>query len=297
MHLYDLYCGGGPLAMDRWDEDKDPERISKTGHGDQPPVMKTSPPSPTKSVPPKKVGGSNESMRSQSQRHEDSVQCHLLGYDSCAPGLALLSDSEDSSYTSCGTEEFFDFDDISNALNLMDSWSNCNHNGSNHTQRRHVRFSRAKVREYAITVGDHPICQDGLALSLDWIHTSEKVYSIDDYEFHLRRRSNLRQGRRRTSRLDYWQRREILLRVGSFSNKELSRIERERNQRVVSEFLDGGGYDAMGPIEDDLDDAYEVGVEQLLEMEPPEEDEMDSGFPQELCFESEWQMKVEVLED
>ena len=301
MQLYDLYCSGGPLAMDRWDEEKhrDPARTAKS---DETPILKTSLPSPTKTIPTKKVDG-RQLVAAQHERQnsiDDSVgpQCHMLpqcnGYDSCAPGLALLSDSEDSSFTSCGTEEFFDFEDISSALNLMDSWNTCS-NGSNHTPRRSVRFGRANVREYALTVGDHPICQDGLALSLDWNHTVEKVYEIDNYEFLRQQRNRMKGSKRKTNRLDYWQRREILQRVGSFSNKDLSRIEREQNQRSVAEYLDGGGCDMMGPLEDDeLDDGYEVGVEQLLELEPEEEeDDLNASFPSELNFE----MTVQVLED
>jgi hypothetical protein len=290
--------------MDRWDEEKDhdPTRIARSS---QPPVLKTSVPSPTKTLPGKKVDSRqllrHEQLQLQSQHSLEEInpQCHMLpqcnGYDSCVPGLALLSDSEDSSFTSCGTEEFFDFEDISNALNLMESWNNCN-NGSNHMPRRSVRFGRAVVREYALTVGDHPICQDGLALSLDWNHADEKVYDIDDYEYH-RHRKNLRKGsKRKTNRLDYWQRREILQRVGSFSNKELSRIEREQSQRSVAEYLDGGGFDMMGPLDDEREDSYEKGVE-LLEMEPEEEDDLSGSFPRDVCFESEWQMKVQVLDD
>jgi len=39
--------------------------------------------------------------------------------------------------------------------------------------KKHVRFSVVETREYALVVGDHPLCPDGLALSLDWIYSPE----------------------------------------------------------------------------------------------------------------------------
>ena len=37
--------------------------------------------------------------------------------------------------------------------------------------KKQVRFSNVEIREYALVVGDHPFCSDGLALSLDWRHS------------------------------------------------------------------------------------------------------------------------------
>jgi hypothetical protein len=192
----------------------------------------------------------------------------------CSPGL-VMSDSEESSFSSCGTDEFFDFEDnISNALHLIDAWQK---------HHRRVRFGCTRVQEYAITVGDHPVCQDGLALSLDWSHSDEHVYDVDDFEQRRRRKSRRRGIRRRTSKLDYWQRREILNRVGSYTNSELSRIESERNREAVSEFLADGGLGEIGPSEEDG-----VGVEQVY----------INAKSSSCCGDGEddWQMTIQVLE-
>jgi hypothetical protein len=179
-----------------------------------------------------------------------------------------MSDSEESSFSSCGTDEFFDLEDnISNALHLIDAWQK---------QSRRVRFGCTKVQEYAITVGDHPVCQDGLALSLDWSHSDEHVYDIDDFERWRRRKSRRGGIRRRTSKLDYWQRREILTSVGSYSNSELSRIESERNREAVSDFLADGGLGAIGPSEEGG-----AGIEQVYTSGDGDDD---------------WQMTIQVLE-
>lgn len=170
----------------------------------------------------------------------------------------------------------------------------------NKWQRRNkVRFGKAKVREYSLTVGDHPICKDGLALSLDWNHSAERVYNVDEYERIQRRKRNTAYRGRRTSRLDYWQRREILQRVGSFTNHELSKIERQRQEQAVFEFLASAGPDGLDPSDDEDDELgkegeYLQGVE-LLEMEHPEDDLIAglSYYDPSL----EWHMKVQVIED
>ena len=205
--------------------------------------------------------------------------CHS-GYD-CVPGL-ILSDSEESSYeysSSCGTEDFFHLEEISNnTRNLIEHWK------KNH---RKVKFASVRVREHAITVGDHPICKDGLALSLDWVHGAEKVYDVDDYEI----RYGGTKRRRRVSRLDYWQRREILVRVGNFSYSELSRIECKRNREAVSEFLQDLGTDDYGP-------PLEVEQEeQGIELEPVYGvNNDDSSLSLSTPSGFGWQMNVQILE-
>lgn len=45
--------------------------------------------------------------------------------------------------------------------------------------KRRVSFSKIEVREYSLTVGDHPLCQDGLPLSLDWDYNAEGTTEIN----------------------------------------------------------------------------------------------------------------------
>jgi len=50
-----------------------------------------------------------------------------------------------------------------------------------HRTCRVVRFSTVEVREYDMLLGDHPFCEDGLALTLDWTYHPEiKLYSLQD---------------------------------------------------------------------------------------------------------------------
>ncbi len=213
-------------------------------------------------------------------------------YD-CAPGL-ILTESEDSSFASCGTEEFFDLEEISNSLKLIENWKK---------HHRRVKFSSVRVQEHAITVGDHPICKDGLALSLDWAHAEEKVYDIDNYESRRERENQLRRmrGRRRVSKLDYWQRRETLVRVGDFSLADLSRIECTRNRQAVSEFLQDLGTEDYGPPVLEMEEEG-IEVEEMfdgIEFEvftDEYEDEEVKPSPMS-SWRQGWQMNVQVLEE
>lgn len=70
--------------------------------------------------------------------------------------------------------------------------------------RRTVSFKNVEVREYSITVGDHPLCYDGLPLTLDWEH-SETV-EIRDVSTSRERSGNYRAPRR----LSFGERRDRL---------------------------------------------------------------------------------------
>jgi hypothetical protein len=48
--------------------------------------------------------------------------------------------------------------------------------------RKMVSFGNVQVQEYSVTLGDHPCCEGGYPLSLDWAHTDVVEYSLDWYE-------------------------------------------------------------------------------------------------------------------
>jgi hypothetical protein len=80
---------------------------------------------------------------------------------------------------------------------------------------RHVRFDNARVRVHGMTLGDHPMCCDPLPLTLDWCHSDEIVYDINDYE--AMRKFKGRGERGNVPRLSYWKRRNRLQEAGLFS--------------------------------------------------------------------------------
>lgn len=53
-----------------------------------------------------------------------------------------------------------------------------------------VAFSTVTVREYAITIGDHPCCSTGFPLCLDWQYDVLSEESLDHFEAHHGQRRN-----------------------------------------------------------------------------------------------------------
>ena len=85
-----------------------------------------------------------------------------------------------SAGSSVGGDETCCFDNSSNSL-LLSPKEHC----------KQVSFSTVQVREYAVTVGDHPCCQSGVPLALDWtVVVSRPQVSLDVFEQeHGQRRS------------------------------------------------------------------------------------------------------------
>jgi hypothetical protein len=79
------------------------------------------------------------------------------------------------------------------------------------SDRSSVRFSKVRVREYAVTVGDVPNAR-GIPLSLDWQHSEELTLDISEHEA-------CQSGNAR--RLSRWERRSRLSVVTGFSRKEI----------------------------------------------------------------------------
>jgi hypothetical protein len=48
--------------------------------------------------------------------------------------------------------------------------------------RKSVSFSCLEIREYNVTVGDHPCCTSGFPLTLDWDYAKGSTVSLDEYE-------------------------------------------------------------------------------------------------------------------
>ena len=241
----------------------------------------------------------------------------------CAPGLALLSDDDESSslssFTSCGTAS--DVEDLFGSLQQRRSRTTTESNN-----KKRVRFSCVQVREYSRTVGDQNI---RLPLSLGWSHGPEQRQMIEDAEDessvrnqnHQQQHRNSRRQRRRQRhfKLDYWQRREILQCVGNFTSSELTKIEQRRDQEAVSDFLEEAahaldyGYDDDGgdsimdgkrlqaSLDQLVSSQYRACEEEGIEVgvEPTDESELSRRESSYLELERpfKWQMTVQVLED
>lgn len=91
-----------------------------------------------------------------------------------------------------------------------------------HKEAKCVRFANVEVREYAVTIGDHPCCPTGCPLSLDWDYIAEPVTSLDTYEAQRAPRRNRQQ--LHTTAAD---RMRILSQEGGLSDGELRRATRK----------------------------------------------------------------------
>lgn len=88
--------------------------------------------------------------------------------------------------------------------------------------RRSVTFGVVNIREYDLTLGDHPDCTFGPPMSLDWDYQEVFESSVEYYETN-------REPRRRPHQMiqNYFRRKNILMACAGFSEKELKKATKE----------------------------------------------------------------------
>ena len=94
-----------------------------------------------------------------------------------------------------------------------------------------VRFSEVHVREHSLVIGNHPCCRDSLPISLDWVHTDDQCFDIDDFEYS-RNMTGGRGERGNLPRMDFWSRRVRLQTVAGMSERDFIREEQRRRQEA-----------------------------------------------------------------
>jgi hypothetical protein len=87
--------------------------------------------------------------------------------------------------------------------------------------------SRVEVREYSMTIGDHPCCNDGLPMTLDWAYSTEYVYRDID-ESRVRSRAY-----RMPRRMSFDEKRERLFKVGQYNESETHNEEINMVMRML----------------------------------------------------------------
>jgi hypothetical protein len=95
-------------------------------------------------------------------------------------------------------------------------------------RRRLVRFGSVQVREYNLTVGDHPEVKVGPPIALGWEYTELEPLELDDYEalYHGERLPFVR-------RLSSITRKNLLANVFGVPEEEIRAAEKE-NQRILA---------------------------------------------------------------
>ena len=90
------------------------------------------------------------------------------------------------------------------------------------TPERAVSFSSVlEVRTYNVTLGDHPCCSGGMALTCDWDHSGSELVDLEVFEAHSLKR------RKEGLRLNYGERRQRLVETTGLSTARLLQIEYE----------------------------------------------------------------------
>lgn len=109
-------------------------------------------------------------------------------------------------------------------------------------EKRNVQFSNIKVREYSITLGDHPF-SDSYPLSLDWEYTLHAEMDLDLYEKRKCESGWGSTGRgssrkQQINQLTTLQRRLRLTQVAGIHPCDLVKMERQRIKRVELEIFE-----------------------------------------------------------
>mmetsp|Transcript_60813 Transcript_60813/g.170443 ORF Transcript_60813/g.170443 Transcript_60813/m.170443 type:complete len:208 (+) Transcript_60813:88-711(+) len=134
-------------------------------------------------------------------------------HDESMPAVDPVSESDDSSY---GT---------SPQLSLKKLGP---------SRKKSVSWDRIHTREFALVVGDHPLCQDGLPVSLDWQHVdlSEPAPKIAGQEAPV---SERKQSYTFPKRLSYQERRQRLYQVSGLTDDQVKNEEIDLVVRTLQE--------------------------------------------------------------
>ena len=111
------------------------------------------------------------------------------------------------------------------------------------TNKKSVRFSVIEIREYEITLGDHPgLSLDGPSLSLGWSYNISKDMSIEEYE----EQRTIRGNRSRSEMILPAFSRELLLLDFGYSRTQMRNSlqdranileKRKRNQKISKQSI------------------------------------------------------------
>lgn len=107
-----------------------------------------------------------------------------------------------------------------------------------HKQRKAslVSFASVEIREYGLTLGDHPECRTGPPLALDWEYQTLGKHGIDEYE-----QSRIRVKDRSELLVNASHRKNLLRNIGGHSEQEIQKAVRQarkiRRQRKHTETL------------------------------------------------------------
>merc|ERR1712151_813941 len=122
---------------------------------------------------------------------------------------------------------------LKRGLKYSQSGSSLESASSEEKSNKSVGFANISIRNYNMTLGDHPNCSYGPPMCLSWDYEDSELTSLDDYEENRPERRKLRP-------MGYNQRKNILTFAG-FKEAELKitekKIDEVRRQRNMSKAL------------------------------------------------------------
>eukprot|EP00566_Odontella_aurita_P014813 CAMPEP_0113582972 /NCGR_PEP_ID=MMETSP0015_2-20120614/32233_1 /TAXON_ID=2838 /ORGANISM="Odontella" /LENGTH=341 /DNA_ID=CAMNT_0000487747 /DNA_START=49 /DNA_END=1074 /DNA_ORIENTATION=+ /assembly_acc=CAM_ASM_000160 len=110
---------------------------------------------------------------------------------------------------------------------------------SKNSVNRNISFSSIEIREYSITLGDHPNCSYGPPVSLGWEYND--VGTVDMEKYDASKMSSSTQSKKRMVRTLSWNQRQELLKMKGFTQIEIDasmkEVERMKMKRSVTKAL------------------------------------------------------------
>jgi hypothetical protein len=152
------------------------------------------------------------------------------GGDGTSSRPSITKDSNDDEPPTFDEHDiFFEWPDvvsIDDDVSSSSGSSSGRKSSSSSSLSKRVSFSTVEVREYSLTVGEHPFCKDGLAISLDW-HYNQKSIFLDVCRLDQGR--NVQPLTKSIKRLNFEERLQRLQCVTGMSGKHLMLVYNHRS--------------------------------------------------------------------
>lgn len=155
------------------------------------------------------------------------LPCH----DQAMPAMEAVSEGDESS---CGSSS-------SNNTPLINGMRKVKSVSS----KKRVSWGRIHTREFALVVGEHPLCQDGLPVSLDWLHSDETQPAM--LFARAPRVSERTHSYVFPRRLSYEERRQRICSVSGLTEDQVKNDEIDLIVRTLRESWNCGASDNLAP--------------------------------------------------
>jgi hypothetical protein len=158
------------------------------------------------------------------------------------PGMELI----------CSDESSLD-DSMGSRASKKSCGSSSSQSDSSKANTKRVSWDQIHTREYTLVVGDHPMCQDGLPVSLGWDHADGSPLNLQPATPTLplvpvRERQ---QSYAFPKRLSYEERRDRLLNVSNLTLDQIKNDEIDLVVRTLRESWEDVGEEVLGGFGDD----------------------------------------------